>query len=136
MKPPEEQVRRRIVGQWVHKADIDLEAAESLLASKRALFYPSCFHAQQATEKYLKAFLVRNQLDFPKTHDLKELLDLAEPVNSDLATSLQGVIVLTRYGVEIRYPGDAPEPSEAEAREAFDLARSVRDAVLPALDLH
>jgi HEPN domain-containing protein len=135
MKPPEEQVRRELVGQWLHKADTDLEAAESLLASGRSLLYPSCFHSQQAAEKYLKGFLVRNRIDFPRTHDLKELLDLAEPVNSNLARSLQDAIVLTRYGVEVRYPGDMPEPTVAEAQEALRLAQSVRKAILAAPDL-
>jgi HEPN domain-containing protein len=135
MKPPEDQVRRRLVGQWRHKAETDLQAAESLLSRIPPLPYPSCFHSQQAAEKYLKGFLVWKQIDFPKTHDLKELLDLAEPVNSNLARSLQDAIVLTRYSVEVRYPGDIAEPTVAEAQEALRLAQSVRGAVLAALDL-
>ncbi len=34
-----------------------------------------CFHAQQCVEKYLKAVLVSEAIDFPKTHDLEELMD-------------------------------------------------------------
>ena len=60
---------------------------------------------------------------------------MAEPLNSNLARSLQDAIVLTRYGVEVRYPGDMPEPTMAEAQEALRLAQSVREAVLAALDL-
>jgi hypothetical protein len=60
---------------------------------------------------------------------------LAEPVNSNLAWSLQDAIVLTRYGVEVRYPGDAPEPTVAEAQQALRLAQFVRKAILAALDL-
>jgi len=37
------------------------------------------FHAQQAVEKALKGYLVsKNCFDFPKTHDLGRLLDVAE----------------------------------------------------------
>ena len=82
MPPPEEQVRRSLVGQWMHKADQDIRAAASLLADDPPLLYPSCFHSQQAAEKYLKALLVRSQVDFPKTHDIQEILDLVDPVNN------------------------------------------------------
>jgi HEPN domain-containing protein len=135
MKPPDDQTRRRLVGQWFDKAETDLQATESLLSRNPPLLYPSCFFSQQAAEKYLKGFLTWNQVDFPKTHDLKELLDLAEPVNSNLVSSLQDAIVLTRYSVEVRYPGDMPEPTVAEAQEALRLAQFVREAILAALDL-
>jgi HEPN domain-containing protein len=32
-----------------------------------------CFHAQQCVEKYLKAFLVLEGIDFPKTHDIGKI---------------------------------------------------------------
>ena len=135
MKPPEDQAHRRLVGQWLDKAETDVQAAESLLSREPPLLYPSCFFSQQAAEKYLKGFLTWNRVDFPKTHDLKELLDLAETVNSHLARSLQKTIVLTPYGVEVRYPGDMPEPTVAETQEALRLAQFVRQAVLAVLDL-
>ena len=135
MKPPEGPALRRLVGQWLHKAETDLQAAESLLSREPPLLYPSCFFSQQASEKYLKGFLTSNHVDFPKTHDLKALLDLAEPLNFNLARSLQDAIVLTPYGVETRYPADMPEPTVAEAQEALRLAQSVRVAILAALDL-
>ena len=74
MPPTERQIRRDLVGQWVHKAEQDLKAAEILFRRKPPLLYPSCFHSQQAGEKYLKAFLTHNQIDFPKTHVIGELL--------------------------------------------------------------
>ena len=135
MKRPEEQARKRLVREWLHKAETDLQAAEALLTRDSPLLYPSCFFAQQAAEKYLKAFLVRNQTYFPKTHDLDEILDLVESVNSELASSLRGVIALTQYAVETRYPGDLAEPDSAEATAALDLAKKVRDAVLRAMQL-
>ena len=42
---------------------------------------------------------------------------------------------LNPYGVELRYPGDMPEPDSAEAATAFDLAKKVRDAARRALPL-
>ncbi len=130
---PREQVKRQIVNEWLRKANADLALAEHLLENGTAFLNAITFHCQQAAEKYIKAFLVWHEIDFPKTHDLEELLDLAETSNRDLAASLRDVIVLTPYGVELRYPGDRPDATPDEAHEAVDLARQVRDAVLPLL---
>jgi len=61
MKLPEEQARRRLVAQWLQKAETDLEAAESLLNREPPLLYPSCFFCQQAAEKCLKGLLTWHQ---------------------------------------------------------------------------
>ena len=58
MKPPEE-VKKELVRQWLGKAEQDMKAAEILLDMAPPLCGPSCFHAQQAAEKHLKAFLTR-----------------------------------------------------------------------------
>lgn len=110
-----------------------MDAAERLLSGGRLSFYPSCFHSQQAAEKFLKAFLTWHQVEFPKTHVFGELLDLISQVDMNLAESIEGVTKLNPYGVEVRYPSDLPEPTRAEAEEALALARSVRDAILKAL---
>ena len=133
MQPPEERVRRELVGQWMYKADQDIRAAESLLSGEPPLVYPSCFHCQQAAEKYLKAFLTWHQMEFPKTHSIREILNLVKGIDLQLAEQLMEAATLTAYGVEVRYPGDIPEPDSAEASTAFDLARKVRDAILRAL---
>ncbi|HEC02797.1 MAG TPA: HEPN domain-containing protein [Phycisphaerales bacterium] len=64
-----------------------------------------CFHCQQCAEKYLKALLVYLGVHFPKTHDLRLLLDLVtERVSLDLKRTR--VIPLSRYVIEGRYPGE------------------------------
>ncbi len=131
MKPREEQVRLRLVRQWVRKADQDLRAAESLLADD--LLYPSCFHSQQAAEKYLKALLTWHAVEFPKTHVIGELLDLLSTVDADLTDGLSEATVLNPYAVEARYPSDLPEPDLQEARLAQALAQTVRDVALERL---
>ena len=133
MKPPEE-VERELVRQWLGKAEQDLKAAESLLSQERPLLYPSCFHSQQDAEKYIKAYLTWHQVEFPKTHDFDELLDLIGRADKTLAERLGDTPLLTPYGVEIRYPSDIPEPTPTEAKEALELAKKVRDTILPLLE--
>ena len=133
MKPPDE-VRRRILAEWLRKASADIELAEHLLSE--GVIFPNAmaYHSHQATEKYLKAFPTCHQVAFPKTHDIEELLDLVEAVDDSLAASLRDVIVLTPYGVELRYPGDCPDVTHEEAREAVQFARKVRDSLVKRLE--
>lgn len=132
MRPPDE-VKKEIARQWLAKAEQDITSAEALLSQNPPLLYPSCFHAQQAAEKYLKALLTWHQIEFPKTHAIEQLLDLLKDTDTEIASSLRDAVVLTPYGVDIRYPGDQPEPNMEEAREALELAWRVRDAVMDRL---
>ncbi len=132
MRPPEE-VKRDLVRQWLAKADEDLNAAKALLSLEAAFFTTIGFHCQQAAEKYFKAFLTWQQIEFPKTHDLGLLLGLLSTKAPAVAESLQEVIELNPYGVEIRYPGDAPEINAAEARDAVHQAEKVKEVILSAL---
>ena len=135
MKPSENQARRRLVRQWLDKAETDLQAAEWLVSRDPPLLYPSCFFSQQAAEKHLKALLTHHNVDVPKTHVIGQLLDLLARVDAPLAQSLAGATALSPYSVEARYPGDMPEPTVAEGQEALRLAQFVREAVLAALEL-
>ena len=129
MRPPEE-VKKEIVQQWLAKAGQDMKAGEALLAAEPSLLYPACFHAQQAAEKYLKALLTWHQIEFPKTHAIEQLLDLVKEADAETASSLRDATLLTPYGVDIRYPGDQPEPDLEEAREAVELAIRARDVIV------
>jgi HEPN domain-containing protein len=60
---------------WLFRANEDIEVIRSLVKTG-AVYYTSsiCFHSQQASEKFLKAFLAYHDVDFPRTHDLDFLL--------------------------------------------------------------
>jgi HEPN domain-containing protein len=133
MRPPEE-VKRDLVRRWLAKADEDLNAAKALLSLGTSFFSTIGFHCQQAAEKYFKAFLTWQQIEFPKTHDLSLLLSLISTAAPSLAESLEEVAELTSYGVEIRYPGDIPEITSEDAVEAVQLAERVREAIQGALE--
>jgi HEPN domain-containing protein len=67
----------RSVRQWVEKAEHDLIAAEhTLTLEENCPLDTICFHTQQCAEKYIKAFLVQESIGFPKTHDLRALMQL------------------------------------------------------------
>lgn len=129
-----EQTKQAMIREWLEKADEDLAVAEYLVSSDRPYFGAVGFHAQQAAEKYLKAFLVRHQIEFPKTHDLDKLLDLVAKAAEPLAHLLRDASMLSVYGVETRYPADLPDLTLSQAQTAVNLATKVRDAVCGTLN--
>ena len=80
--------------------------------------------------QYLKALLVQWQVEFPKTHDIAKLLDRVAILDLATAESLRNADVLTPFGVEARYPGDAPEILPSGEVEAISMARLVRTTVI------
>jgi HEPN domain-containing protein len=135
MKQPE-VVLRDLVRQWFAKAELDFRAAERLVKDPEPLREIIAFHCQQAAEKYLKALLVSRQIEFPKTHDLEELLELLAPVRPDVAAMLEGIEVLNPFGVKIRYPGDFPELLPGQEQTMFDVASRTREAIMAQLQQH
>jgi HEPN domain-containing protein len=131
MKPLDPEVER-LLGQWLAKADADLEAAERLapeVADSLRLREIVGFHCQQAVEKYLKALLTRHQVDFPKTHDIQQLVALVRAVAQNAADEMRGAEWLTPFGVEIRYPSDAAEMLPGDEVKAIEIARRVKKVV-------
>jgi HEPN domain-containing protein len=132
MKRPEDQIRE-LVSEWLRKADLDLLTVDRL-CSEDPFRDVVVFHAQQAAEKYLKALLTRHQIEFPKTHELRRLLQLLAGAEPRLAASLADIKWLEPFGVEVRYPGDRPDTLPGDERRARELAQMVRDAVLAVLN--
>ncbi len=61
------------------------------------------FHIQQAIEKSLKAILLRQAIDFPRTHNLRLLIDLCRNSNVQVPSEFLQVDVLNRFAVQWRY---------------------------------
>lgn len=76
------------------------------------------FHAQQAVEKALKVGLVLADIDFPRSHDLRELADIAADNNIAVPGSIQEARWLTPWAAQLRY--EMLEPLDREA--AFSTA--------------
>lgn len=135
MKPPEE-IKAEFTRDWVRKAGIDSRTAEHLCQGGPDFTEGVAFHSQQAAEKYLKAFLVWHQVEFPKTHDIETLLRIAGRVDKKMPEVLRDAATLTPYGVDYRYPGDYPEVTESDAEKALRLADLVREEVRSRLPRH
>jgi len=111
--------------EWIQKAEEDFEAAQRLSRSRTIpLWNAVCFHAQQCAEKYLKACLQEEELDIPKVHHLPSLLDKLI-IRSPLLESLRpGLMLLTNFAVEFRYPGESA--TREDAKQAIKICRHAR----------
>jgi HEPN domain-containing protein len=132
MRPPEREIRR-LVAEWIRKADLDFSTSVRLSAEPEFRDIV-VFHAQQAVEKYLKALLTRHQTEFPKTHVIRRLLLLLQPVEPRLADALEDANWLSPFGVDIRYPADFPETLPGDEARALEVAGRVKNAVMTVLD--
>jgi HEPN domain-containing protein len=117
--------KRPDVLEWVAKAEQDYQTAE-VMARKRKYPVPDVvgFHCQQCIEKYLKALLVLKKLDFPKTHDLIELLEIALKKEPLLEIYRPDLRILNPFSVQFRYPGEGATLEDAtHALKAMRRAR-------------
>jgi HEPN domain-containing protein len=115
-----------VAGEWVAKAENDLGAAVYMLQMDDDCPADTVgFHAQQCVEKYLKAYLVLKEIDFPKTHDIEKILTLF-PDDVRVPLSVEEQRTLTNYATVTRYPGDYEPVTLSEAKKAVRSARRVR----------
>jgi len=113
--------------QWLEIADSDLTAAKYLSQYMQPISYEIiCFHCQQAAEKYLKWFLVLNNIDPPKIHDLDELVRLCEEIRPEFESINKKCIILSEYAVHTRYP-DEKKLLKTDMEIAMEYAKNVRD---------
>jgi HEPN domain-containing protein len=111
--------------EWLAHAESDLRLAQLARADADVLPNQMAFHAQQCVEKALKAVLVDATVDFPKTHDLKELILLIQASGRAWPEELNEARTLTGFAVEARYPGYVEQCSLNAVDGAIALAARV-----------
>jgi HEPN domain-containing protein len=73
------------------------------------------FHAQQATEKLIKAVLAARGVTFVKSHALSYLIGLVEENDIEAPDELSEADVLSPWAVEFRYEGEEPPALDRSA---------------------
>jgi HEPN domain-containing protein len=91
-----------------NKAKADLSASnvlyEKLMEGNSGLdLEVICFHLQQSAKKLMKAVLSKNQISYPKIHDLETLPTLIIDNGIAIDTNRELLIELNDYAVEGRY---------------------------------
>jgi HEPN domain-containing protein len=119
----------KIILEWLKIADEDFDFAVSSLED--STFYAQiCFHFQQAAEKYLKTFIIANELDFKKIHDLSILLKICTTKDESLKSLTDDCRFLNRFYIATRYPVHWSDSfTEVDAADAKDAAEKIRHTI-------
>jgi len=108
---------------WLRFARSDLAVARQKPGAE-VLPETLCFHAQQATEKTIKAVLVHVGVPVPKTHNIERLVDLL-PCSIERVPLLIQATLLSDYAVIFRYPSDEEPITEEDLAKAIGTAELV-----------
>lgn len=76
------------------------------------------------TQNYRKAVLIAKDVPFPKTHNIRTLLDLL-PEDINLPLKIKDGAILTDYAVTMHYPGNFEPIDEKEYQQSVRLAEAV-----------
>jgi len=117
---------RKLAAEWFEKGDDDEKSIGAILKENGA---PStaCFLSQQMAEKYLKGYLVYQNKEVPKTHDLVMLFNLVKKIDLTFIKFQESVEILNRYYIITRYPADFPQGfSRDVAKEAFEITQAIK----------
>ncbi|MBI3799259.1 MAG: HEPN domain-containing protein [Deltaproteobacteria bacterium] len=112
--------------EWLNRAKSNLVRAKEDIRLSGVFLEDLCFDAQQATEKAIKAVLIRRNIQFPYVHDLMALLALIEKEGESLPEPVKQAGRLTRFAVVTRYPG----LEEPVTREEYERAVIIAEAVV------
>jgi len=125
---------QRLIQEWLDYAHNDGLSAKSILTHRDGHPNGACFLSQQMAEKYLKALLIFYKKRVPKVHDLLELETILVAVDPAVQELHEDLTILNRYYIATRYPGDYPEFSWKDAKEAYNAAVRVKDFVLAEIE--
>jgi len=124
-----------LVSQWIVKGDHDLGTAKITYLNIPEYLDTVTFHCQQATEKYLKAYLIYLSINFRFTHDLVYLIDLIVQVDVDFENYYDLVSEIQGYAVEVRYPNETIFLSDEKVEKAISIAKEIRSIVMQKMNL-
>jgi len=119
--------RQEELRQWFAIAEEDLKVAKHLAE----LFRPTpleriCNLCQQSTEKDLKGYLFFNEVEFPKTHNLIDLLDMCAEIQPNFENFVRKCQYLTNYAVMPKYPNEL-QITEEDAKVAIRFAEEIKE---------
>lgn len=111
---------------WFIKAENDLLVITNNLASEKVPVDAYYFHAQQAAEKYFKAYLVSRNTFFPKIHDLQALNNLCAIINPSFKEIEETALNLSDFAIAIRYPDALDDLTIDDAKKALSDALVIK----------
>ena len=91
--------RTSIVNEWLEFANKDISSAKYLLNMRPVPLEIICYHCEQAAEKALKGYLIKHDIEPPRTHDLRLLCKMCANIDNTFDDISKYCVNLTAYGV-------------------------------------
>ena len=120
--------QRELVRALLHKAAQDEAAMARLMPDADLDDELVGFHAQQAVEKSLKAWLAHLGIDYPRVHSLETLVGLLNAHGHELPAGIADVSELTPFATVFRYE-EMPYSSSFDRAGALRLVQRIRSHV-------
>ncbi len=120
-----------ILREWTGKAEDDFRIVRRLCEGPSPSANGICFHAQQCVEKFLKALLIQNGFEPPRSHDLEQLRNMLGATAPKDMPAAADLAFLNVCAVELRYPGF--EPEQALVDRVLELCIAARASARPRL---
>jgi len=109
------------------KARDDETLLEEIISNEKIRDEIIGFHAQQSSEKLLKAILMGKKISYRRTHDLRELIDLIRDNDIEFPESLMEIRTLSPFAVEFRYDYiPLEEEDDFNRQKALEMVQQLR----------
>lgn len=118
---------KKLTMEWIKKAEGDYLVAKREFKATPPVYEAVCFHAQQCIEKYMKAVLQENNIEFERTHDLGSLLERCQNFVPELNKFEVELLEITSFAVEVRYPG--MKVTRTEGKKSISIMNKVRSII-------
>ncbi|MBK8725529.1 MAG: HEPN domain-containing protein [Holophagaceae bacterium] len=111
---------------WVEKAEADYGTAQrEIKVKKGANFDAVCLHAELCAERYLKARLAEDEIDFPSTRHIVVLLMLCLDLEPGWEAFREQIRTLSSFAIELEDPDMLSDEKMGElAMEACETFRT------------
>ena len=121
------------VNEWIKYADESLNAGKQLFKNNPDEFKTTvCFLMQQGVEKYLKAYLVFNDIEINeanknKIHNIGKLINDCEKIDPSFDNLFKiNPEILSNYAVNSRYPFLSKTVTLEDEKTAVSIAEKVK----------
>ena len=114
--------------EWIKFANENFQVAKSTVEHEVPAYHTICFLCHESAEKFLKAYLISNNWELKKTHDLVELLEYCSDYDKEADLLFEDCSILNDYVIDGRYPADISfeEIGAKEAKEAIEKAERIK----------
>lgn len=111
--------------EWYKVGNDELNLAKKAFEDYNKFYNQVSFLCQQAVEKFLKGFLIENQIKPKKVHDLDFLLRQCVEIDKDFQKYKDSCRILTDYYIPSRYPIPWIKINKEQATKAIEIGEEI-----------